>query len=345
MSLRLDHVTERIPTEAFWTASKINVKEIVDGLVHKTYLVEVNGELYILQRVNTFVFKEGDKVLSNIQKVTAHLENSEIYRLSVPMLKPSVTGHLSHKTTDGSLWRCFHYIKGTTRSTLTNSSEAFEVARAFGQFSAALTSLPAASLHFTIEGFHDPHLRQSQFNEALQNGVAERMAYCRPEIGKLQKYQYLAKVMASLDLPLKVVHNDPKLSNVLFDQDGHPCSIIDLDTVMPGSPLHDFGDLVRSMAASVPEDHEDLSSVYLDHEIYQVLDQGFREGAGRTLTSLESCHLRTGAAYIIYEQAMRFLTDYLNGDIYYRIKSPDHNLIRARNQITLLESFLEQAID
>ncbi|MBK8506246.1 MAG: aminoglycoside phosphotransferase family protein [Saprospiraceae bacterium] len=339
MSIKLDHVKERIPIEAFWAECKIDVKEIVDGLVHKTYLVEVANERFILQRINTFVFKEADKVLSNIQKVTAHLDHSEDYRLLVPLLKPSITGHLSHVAADGSLWRCFHFIDGTTKSRLANSLEAFEVARAFGQFSAALTSLPAASLHFTIEGFHDPDLRESQFREALRNGVSERIAQCRPEIAKIEKYQYLGRMMASLELPLKVVHNDPKLSNVLFNTDGHPISIIDLDTVMPGSPLHDFGDLVRSMAASVAEDHEELSAVFLNTEIYQVLNQGFREGASKTLTDLESQHLKSGAAYIIYEQAMRFLTDYLNGDIYYRVKSSQHNLTRARNQITLLESF------
>ena len=148
MSIRLDHVTDSIPIEAFWSECKIDVKEIVDGLVHKTYLVEVDGMRYILQRINTFVFKEADKVLSNIQKVTAHLEGSEVYQLLVPMLKTSIAGHLSHKATDGSLWRCFHYIDGTTKNTLSNSLEAFEVARAFGQFSAALTSLPASSLTF-----------------------------------------------------------------------------------------------------------------------------------------------------------------------------------------------------
>jgi aminoglycoside phosphotransferase (APT) family kinase protein len=223
--------------------------------------------------------------------------------------------------------------------------EAFEVARAFGQFSAALASLPAESLHFTIEGFHDPNFRETQFQEALHNGISSRIELSQPEILKIEKYQYLAKMMASLDLPLKVVHNDPKLSNVLFNKDGHPQSIIDLDTVMPGSPLHDFGDLVRSMAASVPEDHEQLTGVFLNYEIYKVLNQGFQEGATNTLTDLESQNLRSGAAYIIYEQAMRFLTDYLNGDLYYRIKSPAHNLTRARNQIALLESFLEQVTE
>jgi Ser/Thr protein kinase RdoA (MazF antagonist) len=345
MSSRSDHVTDIIPIEAFWSECEIEVKEIVDGLVHKTYLVNVDGLRYILQRINTFVFKEAEKVMANIQKVTAHLEGSKVYQLLVPMLKTSIEGQLSHKAKDGSLWRCFHYIEGTTKNTLSSSLEAFEVAKAFGQFSAALTSLPATSLYFTIEGFHDPNLREKQFHEARQHGVAERIALCRNEISKLDKYQYLGRVMANLELPLKVVHNDPKLSNVLFDQEGHPCSIIDLDTVMPGSPLYDFGDLVRSMAASVPEDHEELSSVFLNHEIYQVLNQGFREGAGKTLTDLESRHLRSGAAYIIYEQAKRFLTDYLNGDIYYRIKSSEHNLIRARNQIILLESFLQQVMD
>lgn len=339
MTIRYNQVSDTIPVDAFFEGDNVDVSEIIDGLVHQTYLVKVDTQLFILQRINTYVFKEADKVISNIQVVTAHLQQDPSFHLQVPILKHSVKGDLAFEATDGGLWRCFYYIEGHTRESLTHIREAYEVAQAFGQFSASLSSLPPDKLHYTIMGFHDPVFRQSQFSDAVHEGIPERLLECQDEIRKIEDFSYIAREMANLDIPLKVAHNDPKLSNVLFNEEGHPVSVIDLDTVMPGSPLHDFGDLVRSMAASVPEDFENTEEVFLNLSIYKAIEEGFRDGAGDTLTKQESRHLKLGAAYIIWEQAMRFLSDYLVGDIYYRIKKPGHNLIRARNQITLLQSF------
>lgn len=342
MTIRLNQVSDILPIDAFWERGDIDVTEIIDGLVHKTYLVRVDDEQFILQRINTYVFKEADKVMSNIQVVTAHLEQDPAFRLQVPSLKRAIHGDLAFEAADASLWRCFHYIEGYTRETLSHVQEAFEVAHAFGEFSASLSSLPPSKLHFTIVGFHDPALRQSQFAESLKFGLVNRIQECETEISKIEAFKYIASDMAGLNIPLKVAHNDAKLSNVLFDFAGHPLSVIDLDTVMPGSPLHDFGDLVRSMASSVREDHDQTRDVFLNRSIFDALEMGFLEGACQTLTPKESQHLKLGAAYIIFEQAMRFLSDYLSGDTYYRIKTPDHNLVRARNQIALLESFIGQ---
>lgn len=333
-----------LPVEAFGLSTGVTVREIVDGLVHRTYLVKDEGISYILQKVNTYVFKEADKVLANIQKVTAHLENEPTFTLQVPKLKQTREGMLSFTSTRGDLWRCFVYIEGSTLDHLDCLEGAKEVARAFGQFSAALSSLSPDSLHYTIQGFHNPVERKAQFDRALREGKPDRISACREQIEFIEAHHYLADKINSLDLPVKISHNDPKLSNVLFDADENPCAIIDLDTVMPGSPLHDFGDLVRSMAASVPEDHRETYDVFINRDVYHALEKGFREGTGETLNHGESEHLSLGPAYIIYEQAMRFLADFLMGDIYYRIQFPDHNLVRAENQMALLKSFIQKIL-
>ncbi|MCB0689770.1 MAG: aminoglycoside phosphotransferase family protein [Saprospiraceae bacterium] len=338
---RITANVDSIPIRAFWLDEVDEIKEIVNGLVHRTYLVTVSGKRYILQRVNTYVFKEADKVNDNIQQVSSYVSNDPSFTLKVPKLKKTVDRRLSYQGDEGDYWRCFYFIEGVTRTSLSDNKEAFEVAKAFGQFSAALASLPPESLHFTIQGFHDPDERQIQFQRALAEGNSNRIAICQESINSILDQSWIATKIKNLNLPLKVAHNDPKLSNVLFDQKGGICAVIDLDTVMPGSPLHDFGDLVRSMAASVPEDHADLPAVRIDRKIYTALKEGFLEGAGHTLTESEKLHLNLGAAYIIYEQGLRFLADYIQGDIYYRIDYDDHNLIRAKNQIALLHSFLE----
>lgn len=334
-----------LPIEAFGMSNDVKIKEIVDGLVHRTYLVTDDRIKYILQRVNTYVFKQADQVISNIQKVTAHLQNDRSFTLQVPQLKQSMDGKLSHTGPEGDLWRCFIYIDGSTLDHLDHLEGAKEVASAFGQFSAALSSLSPDSLYYTIRGFHNPKDRLDQFNFALQNGKSDRISVSREQIDFIKEHKYIADKINNLRLPLKITHNDPKLSNVLFNGNQKPCAIIDLDTVMPGTPLNDFGDLVRSMSASVPEDHAKISEVFIKKDIYQALEEGFREGTGETLNIQESENLSLGPAYIIYEQAMRFLTDYLLGDIYYRIQFPEHNLIRAKNQIALLQSFIARILN
>lgn len=333
---------KNLPFKAFWAEEISNCREIVNGLVHETYMVRVGEVRYILQKVNTYVFKEADKILSNIQTVNLHLNQDDSFTLQVPQLKTTVTGDHSHISASGDLWRCFFYIDGDTRTMISNQEEAFGVAKAFGQFSAALSTLQPDSLYYTIVGFHDAKHRLDQFDLAVKVGEPARIDQCSEEIRFIEQHSFIAHKIQHLNLPVKVAHNDPKLSNVLFDQYDRICAVIDLDTIMPGSPLHDFGDLVRSMAASMPEDHERESEIHIQWNIYENLKKGFLEGAGDSLSSEESRNLGLGAAYIIYEQALRFLADYLVGDIYYKTHHDIHNLVRAKNQIQLLRSFLEK---
>jgi Ser/Thr protein kinase RdoA (MazF antagonist) len=331
-----------LPLAAYWKETPTEVREITAGLVHNTYEVEIEGNRYILQRVNTHVFRESQKVLSNIEKVTAHLLADETYLMQVPSLVKTINGETSFSSAaDDSQWRCFTFIEGSqTKEHTAHPEEAFEVAKAFGSFSASLSSLDPKSLFETIYGFHEPAHRLSQFKEALISGDKLRIKEADVAIQKIKDHTYLAQEIMALDLPVKVAHNDAKLSNLLFDIHDKPLSIIDLDTAMPGSPLHDFGDLVRSLACSLPEDSASIGEVSISWPMYSALEKGFLEGTGIALTSLEREHLKLGPSYIIFEQALRFLTDYLQGDTYYRISYPAHNFIRAQNQIALLESYL-----
>ena len=332
----------QVPLHAFWEDQVTEVTEITAGLVHATFLVRVAEKRYILQRVNTNVFKKADQVLENIKLVTQHLSSDSDYRLQVPKIVTTLSGQDAFITGTNDHWRCLSYIEGsTTKTSLSSTNEAFQVSQAFGSFAASLSTLEPQRLHCTIDGFHDAKGRLAQFETAITRGDPNRIAKVKTEILFLQKHYHIADQIIGLQLPTKIAHNDPKITNVLFDLSGQPLSIIDLDTVMPGSPLHDFGDLVRSMAASLVEDDDNFDRISIDRPIYDAIENGFRAGAGPTLSTIESDHLFLGAAYIIFEQAVRFLADYLQGDVYYRITHPEHNLVRARNQIALLQSFME----
>lgn len=326
---------------AYWDELPTRVNEITEGLVHSTYRVQFEESSYILQRVNTHVFKESLQVLSNIEKVTAHLLADKTFLYQVPRLVKTIKGDASLCTEDGDHWRCFTFIEGSqTKQQVASTEEAFQVGGAFGAFSAALSTLDPTSLYETIYGFHDPTHRLAQFEAALISGDNIRIKEAGVAVQKVKDHAHIVVEILALDLPVKVAHNDAKLSNLLFDQDGNPLSIIDLDTVMPGSPLHDFGDLVRSLASTLPEDSPTINEVAISWPMFHSLEKGFLKGTGTSLTDLERDHLKLGPSYIIFEQALRFLTDFLQGDTYYRISYPTHNFIRAQNQIALLESYL-----
>ncbi len=332
----------QFPISSYWDGIPRNVSEITDGLVHGTFLVEFDNCNFILQRMNTDVFPESDKVIENIELVNRHLFNDPNYELAVAALVSTKSNQKSVWDRDGNHWRCFSYVEGShTKDNVRTGREAFDVARAFGMFSASVSGLSAHLLHETIFGFHSAENRLEQYRDAKLHGDSERKNASRQLIKKMDQYEWIASKILKLDLPLRIAHNDPKLSNVLFDKGGAPLCIIDFDTVMPGSPLHDFGDLVRSVASSLPEDDRRTEEVVIKREFYEALQEGFLSGAGDHLSVKERKNLHVGAAYIIYEQAMRFFVDYLLNDVYYKTEYDAHNFVRAKNQVSLLESFLD----
>jgi len=311
------------------------------GHINDTYLVETATGRYILQRINSAVFPDADALMGNFARVTAHLRAESSKTLEII---PTHDGSRVYRDYTGSAWRLLPYIENTFTATATPTSEQAEAAAAaFGAFSRSLSDLPAPRLHETIPEFHDTPRRFRDFISAVETDPMDRTAGSRAEIDAILSREpwcnTIANAMADGSVPERIAHNDAKLDNILFDAETDlPVCVIDLDTVMPGCVLHDFGDLVRSAAATAAEDEADLSRVGISAPIYQALNIGFLRGCGDILTAREREFLPFAGKAITYEQAIRFLADHLLGDPYYKTSRPNHNLDRARNQLRLLDT-------
>jgi Phosphotransferase enzyme family len=305
---------------------------------------------FLLQHINRYVFHEPALLMENMVRVTrhvaAHLQRDGVSEPGrrVLALVPTRRGDTHHAEPDGEVWRLMPFIEGT-RSTegAETVEEAESAARAFGNFLRQLADLPDPPLHETIPHFHDTPSRLDALERAVAGDAASRVATAGREIEALLDRRSLGHALAVLVAEdpslLRNAHNDAKVSNVLFDlETGEPLCVVDLDTVMPGLALHDFGDLVRSAVSDSAEDERNLDRVRVRVGVFGALARGFVAGAGDLLSPLERSHLVTAARVIVLEQAVRFLSDHLDGDPYDRVSRKDHNLDRARTQLRLLES-------
>jgi aminoglycoside phosphotransferase (APT) family kinase protein len=320
-----------------------------NGLIHRSYCVTVDGEAgtarFVLQRINTRVFPRPVELMENIDRVTAHLATlAETTGQRAPTLVGSQDGLSWVVDDDGTYWRMYRYIEGTrTVEQIESAEQCFKVARAFGDFQLRLTSLPPPRLHDTIPGFHDTPRRIAVLQQAIAADVAGRVKLAGPEIQFVMARLKLAHVLLDAGMPERVTHNDTKINNVLLDQTtGEPVCVIDLDTVMPGLAVYDFGDMVRTATCEAPEDETDLSRIHSRFDYFEALARGYLAGAGSFLTPTEKEHLTAAGKLITFEQGVRFLTDYLAGDTYYPVSRENHNLDRCRTQFRLLESIEAQ---
>ncbi len=327
--------------EAYWSDTMpIKSTRLDSGLVHQTFVINFHEKDFILQQVNTHVFREATLTIENIDIVTDHLLSDPLYDLETPALVETRSGELYYEDPQNGFWRCLTFIENShEKSMLSSPQEAYLTALAFGKFAASLSTLDAARLNMTIPNFHDPLHRWKMYKKALENTEQPR-SQVKELIDLIEEYYFILTEFSNLKVAVRVAHNDPKSTNVLFDPTNKPLAIIDLDTVMPGTPLHDFGDLVRSIASSVPEDHANVSEIFFLKEMYDALHEGYISGIASSLTDVEIVALPQGAGYIVFEQCLRFLTDYLSGNQYYKIDHPHHNLVRARNQMALLQSLV-----
>lgn len=328
-----------------------------NGHINDTYLLDFkDGEeihRYILQRINTNIFKKPEEVMENIDAVTSFLREQiearggDVNRETLNIIK-TVDGGLGYVDSEGSYWRAYLFIHNSMSIEIIENPEHFyKSGLAFGGFQAALAEFPADKLHFTIPNFHNTVDRLRVFKEAIENNKSGRKDNVAEEIQFVLDREAFASVLwdyhANGELPLKVTHNDTKLNNVLFDQDTkETLCVIDLDTVMPGFSLDDFGDSIRSGATTGAEDEVDLSKVNFSLELYKRFTEGFLEGSNNTLSSLEIELLPEGAKMMTFECGMRFLTDYLDGDVYFKTERDEHNLDRARTQFKLVSDMEEQ---
>jgi aminoglycoside phosphotransferase (APT) family kinase protein len=332
----------------------VSLEPHTSGLINHSWVTTVAapGERrrYVLQQINRHVFHHPEEVMENMVRVTRHVA-ARLAREGAPdagrrvlSLVPTLDGASHQVDPAGETWRLVPWVEGTCATErAANEAEARETARAFGRFLAHLQDLPGPPLHETIPGFHDTPGRLVAFERAVEADRVSRAALCRDEIGALLDRRALASALsepaARGEIPVRATHNDAKIANVLFDATtGEGLCVVDLDTVMPGLAPYDFGDLARSTVSDSEEDERDLSRVRVRVPVFEALARGFVEGAGDALSPAERSLLVTGAKVIVYEQAIRFLGDHLDGDRYYRTTRPAHNLDRARNQIRLLES-------
>lgn len=309
---------------------------------------------YLFQRVNENVFQQAENLMENIQRVTEaaaeKLRADGVWDPTRRSLKliPARDGRPFVRDEDGRLWRCYLFIEGArTYDIIQNAQQAYEAAKAFGAFQLLASEIKGPRLHETIPNFHNTRARYQRLSEAVEADKAGRLSEVGKEWDFIRSREPVVDVVLNLlnrnEIPERITHNDTKLNNVMIDDaSGQGICVIDLDTVMPGAALYDFGDMVRTATSPVAEDELDTSKVRMQMPMFQALVRGYLASAGGFLNDAEVAHLAFSGKLITLEIGIRFLTDYLEGDTYFKIKHPRHNLDRCRTQLALVKSIEEQ---
>jgi len=303
---------------------------------------------YIFQRINQHVFHFPAALMENVRRVTAHLSAkteglADCSRRALTLI-PTRDGQSHHIDRDGNYWRAYNFIeRARTLEAVESPSQAFEAAKAFGHFQKLLADLPPPRLEETIPDFHHTPKRIAALEQAVEADLLNRAALAEPEIDFAFKHKGLTTTLLEAKLPERVTHNDCKLNNVMLDDatDEGIC-VIDLDTVMPGLALYDFGDMVRTTTSTAKEDEPNLSKVTAEFLMFEALARGYLTSASEFLTPLEKQFLVFSGQLITFEIGIRFLTDFLAGDTYFKVHCEGHNLRRCRTQFKLMESLERQ---
>ena len=311
-------------------------------------IVTDQGAAYVLQRINTYVFKDPVGLMENAGAVTDYIRSRVDDPRRALHFLTTKDGKYCHEDEQGEFWRMYEFVDGFCLDAPAPDEDFYQSAVAFGQFQQLLSEFPADTLVETIPNFHNTVDRYRQFRESVQADKAGRLQSVRADVDFLLEREEMASKLQNMRengiLPLRVTHNDTKLNNVLLDKDTRkPLCVLDLDTVMPGLSAYDFGDSIRFGAATAAEDEPDLSKMEMDLHLFEVYVRGFLAGA-TNLTVEEVKALPLGAYTITLEQATRFLKDHLDGDVYFKVAYPEHNLVRARTQIKLVAD-MEKKLD
>ena len=312
------------------------------GHINSTFLLTTqSGRQYILQRVNHYVFKNPMEVVANAQAVTSFIQKKGQLALSYV---PANNGAFCARDEDGNYWRMYDFVEGFCMDAPQCPEDFYQSALAFGKFQDLLSDFPAETLAETIPDFHNTPVRYAQLKQAIAENKAGRLAAVQKEVdfylAQEEKGSLLQQMLERGELPLRVTHNDTKFNNVLLSNDTHkPLCVLDLDTVMPGLSLYDFGDAIRSGAHTGREDEQDLSKVRLQLDLFEMYVKGYLEAAP-SLTDREVACMVLGAFTMTLECGSRFLADHLNGDLYFRTAYPEHNLVRCRTHIALVQQIL-----
>nr|WP_300830404.1 aminoglycoside phosphotransferase family protein [uncultured Acetatifactor sp.] len=316
-----------------------------NGHINDTFLVTMPR--YILQRINTSIFRNPEELMENIENVTGFLreklrEAGEDFERGTLQVVPAKDGGSYYKVDDDNVFRVYRFVEGT--KSIENSKtpkDLYEAGVGFGHFQKLLADFPVEKLHETIQDFHHTPKRIEALREAIRQDRAGRAGSVQREIDfALENASWADCVVKGMEagrIPVRVTHNDTKINNILFDRDtGKAVCVIDLDTVMPGSMLYDFGDALRIGGSSAAEDETDLDKVWFEEGAFEAFAKGYLSEMRETLTEAEMALLPLSVKLMTYECGIRFLTDYLNGDTYFKIHREHHNLDRARNQFKLV---------
>lgn len=327
-----------------------SVNAFGSGHINDTYRVincDPGGHDYLLQRINHYVFKNVPQLMSNIVHVTDHLreklsglQQEDIERSVLTVIETNDRKPY-FQTDDGNYWRVFYFLKNTkSYDRATTVKQSFEGGRAFGSFQALLSDMDVSKVKDTIPKFHDIEYRLNNLHNAMRADKVKRLQYVSAELQFIQQHAdemgEILRLGKTGILPLRIVHNDTKFNNVLLDSDDKAQCVIDLDTVMPGYVAYDFGDSIRTIINAAAEDEADTDMIGLNIPLFEAYTQGYLREAAGFITEQEVNSLVKGVLLLPYIQAVRFLTDYLEGDIYFKIHSPDHNLQRAKAQLALV---------
>jgi Ser/Thr protein kinase RdoA (MazF antagonist) len=332
--------------EEFEINPNASVKPFGSGLINNTWLISNEGTDFILQRINHNVFKNPVDIATNIHLICDHFKNGHPTYL-FPCPRKTLAGDQMLYINDEGYFRIFPFIKNShTTDVVSSSSQACEAAKQFGRFTNLLSEFPVGKLKITIPDFHNLSLRYSQFESAIKKGNKKRIKEAAKSIRFLKEQHEIAgiseKISKDPGFKKRVTHHDSKISNVLFDENDLGLCVIDLDTVMPGYFISDFGDMMRTYLSPVSEEEKDLNKIEIREEYFKAIADGYLSEMGNELTAIEKEHLVYAGKFMTYMQALRFLTDYLNNDIYYGSKYKGHNFIRANNQVALLKKIIEK---
>ena len=337
------------------TKQEFVVKPLRSGLINQSFKItnKATGESFLLQEINQHVFPEPGKLQYNYELLWKHLQSREIF-LFIPEPKYFTGDAILFCDSKAHCWRVFEFIEGTKTFVVAEKpSHAWAVAESFAEFTASFSDFDTERLAITIPNFHNLSFRFNQFKDSLHTHQYDRLHKAVDLINALKERERYANffdiITESVEFLKRVMHHDAKISNVLFDEDSDEVMcLVDFDTVMPGYFFSDIGDMIRTMACNLDESSTEFDKIKIRKNFYQAILEGYLSVIGKHFTDAEKKYIHYSGIVIIYMQALRFLTDYLNGDIYYRTIYPEQNFDRAKNQLTLLkelEDFLQKEYD
>ena len=349
MNFKLKNIAKQFQLEG----TIFEIKPLGQGFINDTFIIKVSkpDKKYILQRKNQNIFTNIPEMMSNIVRVCDHIKAKVVAAGGDPMREamtviPANDGKLYFQDEDGEYWAICLFIEPTVAYDSSNTPElAYQGGKGIGKFQSMLSDFEGELVDI-LPGFHDIRYRYNQWDEAIKGDAVGRVANLTEEISwidsrKGEMLEFWAK-FENGEIPKRISHNDTKINNILFDNDGNVLCVIDLDTVLSSTCLNDFGDAIRTYANTGKEDDECLKNITLSLPMFEGYTKGYLSEASSFLNDVEKEYLAFSSRYIIYEQVLRFLMDYINGDTYYKISSPEHNLQRTRAQYKLLQSAEQQ---